>query len=173
MGNIINPLKKKSVIGMIHVKALPGTPKNNNSVKEIVQQALQEAMLYKSVGVDAIMLENMHDVPYLNSNVGPEITADVSIVETAHAAKFFLSDGVILTGESTGSSVSIDELRALKASIDLPILIGSGITVDNLEKYFPYADAFIIGSHFKKEGYWENPIDYDRVAKFMSKRDSL
>ena len=29
---------------------------------------------------DAIMLENMYDLPYLNRNVGPEITASMSVV---------------------------------------------------------------------------------------------
>ena len=39
------------------------------------------------------------------------ITADVSIVETAKAAEFFLADGVIVTGAATGEPASPDEVR--------------------------------------------------------------
>ena len=39
------------------------------------------------------------------------ITADVDIAETAKAAQFFLADGVVLTGTSTGSPASASELR--------------------------------------------------------------
>jgi len=63
----------KSLIGMIHVQALPGTPQNHLSVAEIAAQAVKEAKVLAASGMQAIMLENMHDVPYLNREVGPEI----------------------------------------------------------------------------------------------------
>jgi len=65
--------EKKSLIGMIHVQALPGTPQNKLTVKEIAVQAISEARILAQGGMQAIMLENMHDVPYLNRQVGPEI----------------------------------------------------------------------------------------------------
>jgi len=67
--------RQKSLIGMIHVQALPGTPKNHMTVSEIAAQAVREAKVLTSGGMQAIMLENMHDVPYLNREVGPEISA--------------------------------------------------------------------------------------------------
>ena len=39
------------------------------------------------------------------------ITADVNIVEMAQAAKFFLADGVIVTGPATGQVASVKEVR--------------------------------------------------------------
>ncbi|MDP2302625.1 MAG: BtpA/SgcQ family protein [Ignavibacteria bacterium] len=65
----------KSIIGMIHVDALPGTPKYSGNVKSIIDQAILEASLYVKNGIETVMIENMHDVPYLNRNVGPEITS--------------------------------------------------------------------------------------------------
>lgn len=65
--------KTKSLIGMIHVQALPGTPQNHLSVFEIAAQAVKEAKILAENGMQSIMLENMHDLPYLNRNVGPEI----------------------------------------------------------------------------------------------------
>ena len=34
-----------------------------------------EAQLYRECGVDGVMVENMHDIPYLRGAVGPEVTA--------------------------------------------------------------------------------------------------
>ena len=70
----------KPVIGMIHISALPGTPKYKGSVKQIIEHAKREALIYKENGIDAIAIENMHDVPYLKRKVGPEITSLVSII---------------------------------------------------------------------------------------------
>ncbi len=65
----------KSLIGMIHVHALPGAPGHKLPVREIAAQAVREAKILTENGMQAIMLENMHDTPYLNRHVGPEITA--------------------------------------------------------------------------------------------------
>ncbi len=72
--------KTKSLIGMIHVQALPGTPKNHLSVAEIAVQAVKEAKMLADYGMQSIMLENMHDVPYLNREVGPEIISTLTRV---------------------------------------------------------------------------------------------
>lgn len=257
---------KKMIIGMIHVQALPGTPNHKMSLEEISALAVKEAKQYETAQVDGIIIENMHDVPYMKGHVGPEITAgmtvvakaireavclplgiqilagankealavakaanldfiraegfvfghvadegyidscagelmryrkmigadmvkvftdikkkhsshaitsDVDIVETARAAEFFLSDGLIVTGSSTGKAVDIRELDALKDSVNKPILIGSGITADNISEYWNYADAFIIGSHFKENGFWMNHISNERLLVFMNQVEIL
>jgi len=256
----------KSVIAMIHTEALPGTPKYKGDIKKIISSAIEEAKTYKNSGVDSIMIENMHDIPYMNNNSGPEITSamaiiayevkaktdlpvgiqilagankeaiavahsagldfiraegfvfahvadegiiesnagellryrkqigaddvlvltdikkkhsshsitsDVSIVETAKAAEFFLSDGLIVTGTSTGAEADTEELSQVRRNTNLPILIGSGITYDNIDNYFNLADAFIIGSHFKVDGNWINKVDETRVKRFMNKINDL
>ena len=37
----------------------------------------------------------------------------------------------------------------------------------NIADFFPHADAFIIGSYFKVDGHWANPVDARRVEKLM------
>ena len=69
-----------AVIGMVHVRALPGTPYYKESIETICNIAVEEAKLYKEKGFDAILLENMHDRPYLKCKVGPEITASMTRV---------------------------------------------------------------------------------------------
>jgi len=84
----------KPIIGMIHVGALPGTPANFQSVGEIIAQATREAAIYRDSGVDGIAIENMHDVPYLRSEVGPEIVAAMTLVGQAVKTESRLPVGI-------------------------------------------------------------------------------
>jgi len=72
--------RPKPVVGVIHVGALPGTPRGSQSVKELVRSAREEAKVYRECGVDGIYIENMHDVPYLKGEVGPEIVAAMTAI---------------------------------------------------------------------------------------------
>lgn len=84
MKNLIRPPVRfahpKPVIAMIHVGALPGTPSHKSSVVELECQALQEAKAYIESGVHGLLIENMHDTPYLKGSVGPEIVAALAII---------------------------------------------------------------------------------------------
>jgi len=249
----------KMIIGMVHVAALPGTPAAALALPQIVKRARDEARIYKEAGIPMLMLENMHDTPYLKGQVGPEITAamavighevkqalglpcgmqilagadvealsaahaagldfiraeaftfahvadegiiesgaarllrhrkaigaehvkvfadlkkkhsahaitaDVPIAEEARAAEFFRADGVIVTGVCTGEPAAIDEVRAVKGAVRLPVLVGSGVTAENASAYLREADGVIVGSYFKVDGLWHNPIDPARVERF-------
>lgn len=257
---------RKWIIGMVHVGALPGTPANFKSVKEIISDAVCESAILRDFGVDALLIENMHDVPYLNCTIGPEIvscmtavavairekiklplgvqilaaankeslavaqaanlnfiraegfvfahvadegyiescagdllryrkytnaegisiftdikkkhaahslTADVSLKECIETAEYFRSDGIVITGTSTGKEALIEDVEIARNSCSLPIIVGSGITELNVENYWTRADAFIVGSYFKVDGKWQNKLSSDRIAGFMRKVSSL
>ena len=71
----------KALVGMVHVRALPGTPRHpDEPVRDIARAAADEARLLASAGFDAVILENMHDAPYLRREVGPEIVASMTAV---------------------------------------------------------------------------------------------
>jgi hypothetical protein len=91
------------------------------------------------------------------------ITEDVSLVETAKAAEFFLSDGLIVTGSATGLPARLEDVKAVKQSTNLPVFVGSGIDSENIGLFWNYADAFIVGSSLKYGGRWENGVDRERV----------
>jgi uncharacterized protein len=78
----LNPLfqARKPVIAMIHLEALPGTPASRMDLKAIEARALAEAEIYREAGVHGLLLENMHDTPYLRGGVGPEIVAAMAII---------------------------------------------------------------------------------------------
>ena len=255
----------RALIGMVHVSALPGTPANKESLSEICDSAAAEARLLTEAGVDGIMLENMHDRPYLKRQVGPEIvagmavvgttirsesalpigvqilgganhealavaqacggafiraeafvfghmadegimeadagdllryrkligaddiriftdvkkkhsshnlTADIDLAETARAAEFFLADGIIVTGSATGRSADPDEVRTVVESVEIPTLVGSGVTPENIAE-FASAEGFIVGSSLKEGGLWSNPPDPTRVESMVNAFKSL
>jgi membrane complex biogenesis BtpA family protein len=95
------------------------------------------------------------------------ITQDVSIGETAAAVEFMRADAVIVTGAATGLEASDADLSNVRRHCRLPIYIGSGVSAENLERYAPLADGFIVGSFFKKDGNWSEPVDPRRVERFM------
>ena len=75
--------RDQALIGMVHLAALPGTPRAADSVDRIVDRAVREARLLVDAGFDAVMLENMHDRPYLLREVGPEIVATMTAAALA------------------------------------------------------------------------------------------
>lgn len=256
----------KPVVGMIHVAALPGTPAGRKPLNQIVERAAREAKVYRSAGVHGLMIENMHDTPYLKGGVGPEITAamtavaravkaeaslpvgiqilaganrealavamaagldfvraegfafahvadegliescaarllryrgeigaetvrvwadvkkkhsshaitsDVGIGSTAHAVEFMRGEAVIVTGSFTGDAASLHELEEVKNAVSLPVLLGSGVTTENLGDFFPLADGFIVGSAFKEDGDWQKGPDPFRIRSFMRRHRQL
>lgn len=108
----------KPILGMIHVGALPGTPANTQSVAALIVQAVAEARLYRSGGVDGIVIENMHDVPYLRGTVGPEIVAAMTVIAQAVKAAANLPTGIqILAGANleamaVAHAAGLDFIRA-------------------------------------------------------------
>lgn len=257
----------KAMIGMVHVPALPGTAAASLTVDEIVNHSVAEATAIASSGFDAVLIENMHDRPYLLGAVGPEITAamtavvcairgvvdlplgvqvlaganrealavalaggadfiraegfvfshvadegqfttadagpllryrraigaervaviadvkkkhashaltaDVDLADTARAAQFFGADGVVITGTSTGRPADPDDVRHAKGTVDIPVIVGSGVNPEDLPALWPHADAFIVGSYIKRDGDWRNPLDPRRIDALLAGARSL
>jgi len=265
---MLTPLfpKPKPVIAMIHVAALPGTPASELSVAEIVALAVREARLYRAAGVDGLGIENMHDLPYLRGEAGPEIvagmtlvgqavkaetglpvgvqvlaganleamavahaagldfiraegfvfahvadegfiqssaarllryrrqigaervqvwtdvkkkhsshaiTADVGLGLTAETAEFMRADAVIVTGNVTGDPCRLEDVEEARAHTRLPIVLGSGVTTENLPRFYAAADGFIVGTHFKVDGHWSKTVDPARVEGFVGRLEAL
>lgn len=67
--------KPKPVLAMVHTGPSPGAP-GYRSVEAAVERAMAEAKLYAALGVDGLVLENMHDFPTLHEREqGPEVAA--------------------------------------------------------------------------------------------------
>lgn len=110
--------RPKPVIGVIHVGALPGTPRSSRTVAELVSAAREEAKIYRECGVDGLIIENMHDVPYLRGEVGPEIIAAMTAIGTVVKSECGLPVGIqILAGANieamaVAHAAGLDFIRA-------------------------------------------------------------
>jgi len=83
-------------------------------------------------------------------------------------------DGIVVTGQVTGNAPPIDTAtRAKAASGKTPVIIGSGLAVENAAELLAVADGAIVGSYFKKDGVYKNPIDQDRVSRVVETAHQL
>lgn len=57
------------VVGMVHLRALPGAPRYEGSLDAVVESALADARALEQGGVDAILVENFGDVPFHKDTV--------------------------------------------------------------------------------------------------------
>ncbi len=93
----------------------------------------------------------------------PNLTTAVQ--ETIERA---LADGVILSGWSTGSPPSLEDLElARAAAMGTPVFIGSGANWENVGTLIQAADGVIVSSSLKRHGRIHQPIDPSRVSQFV------
>ena len=86
----------QALIGMLHLSALPGSPgwgsgdrksMEARGLDEVISRAAAEAKVYRDAGCHGLMIENMHDRPYLKGAVGPETVAAMGVVGARFGAK--------------------------------------------------------------------------------------
>lgn len=93
----------------------------------------------------------------------PNLTTAVQ--ETIERA---LADGVILSGWSTGSPPSLEDLElARAAAMGTPVFIGSGASWENVGTLMQAADGVIVSSSLKRHGQIHQAIDPSRVSQFV------
>ena len=253
-------LPEKFLAAMISVLPLPGSPLYDGDDQKVMDQALADLDLFKQAGVDSIILENDHDLPYvqppldekgialmtkicsearkkfngpmgiqmleaanitsleiaagadldfirveafvfahvggsgiINGSAGKilrrrkqlnaehikvfadvkkkhgshSLTIDLDIKDEIMQAEFFLVDGVIVTSQFTGVNPDKNDLIKAKQATKLPVLIGSGMNVENIADYLPLADGFIVGSCFRKDGKFLEKLEPERLNRFM------
>ncbi|MBK7836920.1 MAG: BtpA/SgcQ family protein [Candidatus Obscuribacter sp.] len=96
-----------SLIGVIHVPALPGADSWQGSMEHLLDVSLKDARAYVDGGVDALIVENMHDVPYLLGNVEPESTAAMAVVAKAVKVATGLPLGIQLLAGANLESLAV------------------------------------------------------------------
>jgi len=103
--NIIN--KDKALIAMVHLHALPGTSSSCKSTQQIVDIAVQEATTLVAYGFDALLIENMHDTPYLLREVGPEIVAAMTLATQAVIDEVDIPVGIQILAGANRAAVAV------------------------------------------------------------------
>ncbi len=95
------------------------------------------------------------------------IVADRSLEEQVRDAEFFDADVLIATGQRTGGVAELSELSAIKEAASLPVIVGSGVSVENVKQILEVADGAIVASSLKEDGEWWNQVSVDRVKHLM------
>jgi membrane complex biogenesis BtpA family protein len=80
-----------------------------------------------------------------------------------------MADALVVSGAGTGKPTELEKVRAVKAAArNVPIFIGSGITARTIRNYLDFADGFIVGTAFKKDGIATNAVEVERVKALLA-----
>ena len=74
---------RKLLIGVVHLRPLPGSPRWNGQLKSLIQFAVADARAYERGGAQAVFIENFGDVPFTKECVGPETVAAMTAASCA------------------------------------------------------------------------------------------
>lgn len=101
------------------------------------------------------------------------IISDRSVAEQARDAESEGAEVLIITGFETGKAPTPDKVKECASSVSLPILLGSGTTTENAQTLLSASDGAIVGSWFKEDNNWKNPISFERTKRFMDEVNQL
>ncbi|WP_413736120.1 BtpA/SgcQ family protein [Sodalis sp. RH21] len=130
-----------------------------------IEGAAAKALRYRS------MLRAEHIRVFADSHVkhgSHAIVADRSIQELTRDVDFFQADAVIATGQRTGDSATLEEIDEIRSATALPLLVGSGVTPDNVGQILQRTQGVIVASTLKVGGVWWNEVEPARVKHFMA-----
>jgi membrane complex biogenesis BtpA family protein len=65
----------KLLIGVVHLRPLPGSPRWRGDMESVVELAVNDAHAYERGGAHALFIENFGDVPFTRGSVAPETIA--------------------------------------------------------------------------------------------------
>jgi len=115
----------------------------------------------KNLGAEHIKIfadvDKKHSVPF----PGIDLATHIEWTE------FYLADALIVSGKMTGAAPELEKVKRARELATRPVLMGSGTTADNIAQFLPYADGAIVGTDLKVDGVAENPVDMERVKRYM------
>jgi membrane complex biogenesis BtpA family protein len=98
---------RNAVIGMVHVRALPGAPRFGGSMDAVIESALRDARALREGGCDAMAFENFGDRPFFKERVPAETIAGLTRVIAEVAAEVTLPFGVNVLRNDAASAIAI------------------------------------------------------------------
>jgi membrane complex biogenesis BtpA family protein len=96
--------------------------------------------------------------------LGPRALAD-EVDDTISRGR---ADAIIVSGAATGQEARLQDVVVAKSvAKDVPVFVGSGVTLATITAILSKADGLIVGTAFKSGGVTTNPVDHSRVKEFM------
>ena len=107
-------------------------------------------------------------------NVNAEFAAPLDtrpIERRAQSAVFSsLADVICVSGPLTGQPVDRSDLERVKAAVpETPVFANTGVNLANVAEILAVADGCVVGTHFKVDGDTWQPVDGERVRRFMDR----
>lgn len=82
--------------------------------------------------------------------------------------EFYGADALIVSGRMTGDAPDLQKVREARELATRPVLLGSGADEANIGAFLRLADGVIVGSSLKRDGDPTNPVDEERVKRFVA-----
>ena len=73
----------RTLIGMVHLPPLPGSPRWEGAMERVIAAALADARALVEGGMDALLVENHGDAPFTAGRVEPATVAAMAVVAAA------------------------------------------------------------------------------------------
>jgi len=111
-------------------------------------------------------------------NIVPEAAkylADRDVAEIARTTVFNnLSDVICVSGIMAGASTDGALLKKVRDAVPgTAVFANTGCRLETIESVLNVADGAVVGTTFKKDGKFENFVDFSRVKTFMDKVKSV
>lgn len=124
-------LRRLSLIGMVHLPALPGSASASRSLDAITGRALADARLLARAGFHALIVENFGDSPFAADRVPAETVAAMAVVVHEVAAAVRIPVGVNVLRNDALSALGVAAVTGA-AFIRVNILSGTYATDQGL-----------------------------------------
>jgi hypothetical protein len=109
----------------------------------------------------------------LFADVQGKHAAPIAAVEIEQEARDLvhrgLADALVVTGKATGEATALGDVKRVRSAVGtVPVLVGSGVTPDNVAELLAVADAAIVGTFVKQDGDVRKPVDPARVRRLVA-----
>lgn len=106
-------------------------------------------------------------------NIVPEAAAYLSTRKIKDIAKSTVfnckPDALCVSGLTAGADTDTQTLSEVKSSVpNTVVFANTGCRLNNIVEQLKAADGAVVGTTFKKDGIFENGVDYERVKEFMN-----
>jgi len=121
-------LIRPAAIGMIHLEPLPGSPRWGGDMDTVLAAALADAQALVEGGLQAVMIENYHDIPFFPGRVPAETVAALTVAVQAVRTRFpDLPVGVNVLRNDVASALGIAASTGARF-VRVNVHIGAAVT---------------------------------------------
>lgn len=96
-----------TLVGMVHLRPLPGSPRWRPPLARVVEQAVSEARLLAACGFDAVLVENFGDAPFHAERVAPATIAAMTLAVRAVRSAVTVPVGVNVLRNDAAAALGV------------------------------------------------------------------